>query len=225
MSEIRNESTRQTKDTKTEIRGQAVFAMLKGESIKLVSERFGVCRGTLYQLRRRVINAVCREIENPNERKTLAQNRLPADKENKAVRLCERYPTLSSYQISRKLQHLEDEEVNPKTIQRIRQRNSLPRVPKRPPPASKAHRLTSDEKLFVRQKIKDKLFLGGERLAWDLQNQYGISISPSTAKRIKPKHLAGISPTAAKTEMVFLSKKSSAPVVARRPDGKGNSDR
>lgn len=65
MSEIKNESARQTKDTKTEIRVQAVFAMLKGESIKLVAERFGMCRGILYQLRRQVINAIRREIENP----------------------------------------------------------------------------------------------------------------------------------------------------------------
>lgn len=117
MGEIRNESTRQTKDSKIEIRLQAVFAMLKGESIKLVSERFGVCRVTLYQLRRRAINAVRRQIENPIERKTLAHNHLPADKENKAAGLCERHPTLSSYQISRKLQQLENEAVNPKTLQ------------------------------------------------------------------------------------------------------------
>lgn len=162
--------SRQTKDTKTEIRLQAVFGMLKGESIKSVSERFGVCRSTLYQLRRRAINAVRREIENPTKRKTSAHNRLPMDKDNKVLRLCERHPALSSYQISRKFQLLENQEVNPKTIQRIRKRNCLPRVPKRAVPHFKAHRLAVDEKTFIRQKIKDKLFLGGERLAWDLQN-------------------------------------------------------
>jgi transposase InsO family protein len=207
MSEIRNQSIRQTKDTKIDIRVQAVFAMLKGESIKLVSERFGVCRNTLYQLRRRVINAVCREIENPIERKTLAHNRLPADKENKAVRLCERHPTLSSYQISRKLQQLENEAVNPKTIQRIRKQYSLPRISKRPPPTFKAHRFSVAEKTFIRQKIKEKLYLGGARLAWDLQNQYGISISSSTAKRVKQSILREINPPLPKPNWCFYERR------------------
>lgn len=206
MNEIGNQSARQTEDTKTEIRVQAVFAMFKGESIRSVFERFGICRSTLYQLRKRAINAVRREIENPNQRKTPAHNRLPADKENKVVRLCERHPTLSSYRISKKIHQLENETINPKTIQRIRKRNSLPRVPKRPPPASKAHRLTADEKLLVREKVKDKLFLGGERLAWDLQNQYGIGISPSTAKRIKQNILREINPPLPKPNWHFYER-------------------
>jgi hypothetical protein len=110
---------------------------------------------------------------------------LPIETENKVVRLGERYPTLSSYRISQKLQQLENKTVNPRTIQRLRKRLSLPRVPQRRTPTFKACRFAADEKLFIRQKIKEKLFLGGKRLAWDLQNQCGIRISSSTAKRVK----------------------------------------
>lgn len=145
-----SKTSKQSKDTKTEIRVQAVFAMLKGESIKSVSERFGICRSTLYQLHRRAIIAVRCEIENPTKRKAPAHNRLLANKENKAVKLCERHPSLSSYRISRKLQQLENETVSPKTIQRIRKCLSLPRVPKRPIPTFKAHRFSVTEKTFIR---------------------------------------------------------------------------
>jgi len=127
MKEKIKEIDKQSKDTKTEIRVQAVFAMLKGDGIRSVSERFRVCRNTLYQLRRRAAAAIRREIEIPIEKKCSAHNRLPTNKENKVVRLCERHPTLSSYRISKKLSQLENETVNPKTIQRIRKRNSLPR--------------------------------------------------------------------------------------------------
>jgi hypothetical protein len=107
MRQKASKTNKQSKDNKTEIQAQAGFEMLKGESMKSVSEKFGICRNKLYQLRKRAINAVRREIENPAKRKTPAHNRLPTDKENKAVRLCELHPTLSSYRISRKLRQLE----------------------------------------------------------------------------------------------------------------------
>lgn len=199
-------AAKQSKDNKTEFQVQAVFAMLKGESVGEVSERFSICRSTVYQLRRRAIIAVRREIENPPKRKTPAHNRLPTDKENKAVRLSERHPSLSSYQICRKLQQFENETVSPKTIQRIRKRHSLPRISKRPLPTFKAHRLSDTEKTFIRQKIKEKLFLGGERLAWDLQNQYGIRSSPSTVKRIKQNILREINPLPLKPNWCFYQR-------------------
>ncbi len=206
MKEKTSEINKQSKDNKTEIRVQAVFAMLKGEGIRSVSERFGVCRDTLYQLRRRAIAAVRREIEIPIERKCPAHNRLSIETENKVVRLCERHPTLSSYRVSKKLRQLENETVNPKTIQRIRKRHSLPRIPKRPPPTFKAHRLTIAEKTFIRQKIKEKLFLGGERLAWDLRNRDGIVISASTAKRIKQNILRELNPSPPKPNWHFYER-------------------
>ncbi len=79
---------KQTKDTKIEIRVQAAFAMLKGEGVRSVSESFGICRSSLYQLRRRTIAAVRREIENSAKRKNPAHNRTCGERENKIVRLC-----------------------------------------------------------------------------------------------------------------------------------------
>jgi transposase InsO family protein len=51
------------------------------------------------------------------------------------------------------------------------------------------------------------LFLGGERLAWDLRNQYGIDISASTAKRIKRQILQEISPPRAKPFWQFYERR------------------
>lgn len=206
MKEKTSEAGEQSKDTKTEIPVQAVFAMLKGESIKLVSERFGICRSLLYKLPRRTIVAVRCEIEIPIERKCPAHNRLPIEMENKVVKLCERHSTLSSYRVSKKLHQLENETVKPKTIQRIRKRHSLPRVAKRPPPTFKAHRLSVAEKTFIRQKIKEKLFLGGEGLAWDLRNRDRIVISASTAKRIKQNILRELNPSPPKPNWHFYER-------------------
>lgn len=185
---------------------RALFLMLAGKSVAAVSQEFKICRTSLYRLRRRATNAVRREIERPVERKSPVHNRLPIGKENKVMKWCERHPTLSSYRVSEKLSQLEDQTINPKTIQRIRKRHSLPRVPKKSIPTFKAHRFSVAEKTFIRQKIKEKLFLGGERLAWDLQNQYGISISPSTAKRIKQNILREITPPPLKPNWCFYER-------------------
>ena len=185
---------------------RAVFLMLAGKSGAAVSQEFKICRTSLYCLRRRATAAVRREIECPVEKKSPAYNRLPPDKENKVVKWCERHPSLSSYRVSKKLSQIENQTVNPKTIQRIRKRYSLPCVPKRPTPTFKAHRFSVAEKTFIRQKIKEKMFLGGERPAWDLQNQYGISISPSTAKRIKQNILREITPPPLKPKWCFYQR-------------------
>lgn len=206
MKKIESKKSKQSKDNKIENQVQAVFALLKGASVKVVSERFEICRGSLYKLRRRAVDAVRREIENPTTKKKPAHNRLNQEKENKVVSLCERHPTLSSFQICQKLQQFENETVNPRTIQRIRKRHSLPRVAKRPPPTFKAHRFTAGENLRIRQKIKEKLFLGGERLAWDIQNQSGIKISPSTAKRIKRQILFEMNPPPPKPKWHFYER-------------------
>lgn len=53
------------------------------------------------------------------------------------------------------------------------------------------------------------MFLGGERLAWDLQNQYGIRISPSTAKRIKQSILREFNPPSPKPNWHFYQRNHS----------------
>jgi len=182
---------------------RAVFLMLAGKSVAAVSEEFKICRTTLYSLRRRARDAVRREIENPVKNKKPARNRTPQEKEDKVVRLCQRHPILSSYRISQKFQQTENETITPRTVQRIRKRYSLPRVPQRPTPTFKAHRFTDGEKLIIRQTIKDKMFLGGERLSWDIRNQHGISISPSTTKRIKRSILLELNPPPPKPNWRF----------------------
>ncbi len=72
-----------------------------------------------------------------------------------------------------------------RTIQRVRQRLRLPRLPKRASPQRTAKRLSSAAKRKASALIRAKPYLGPQRLSWDLQNQYDISISPSTMKRIK----------------------------------------
>jgi transposase InsO family protein len=206
MNRIESQSSKQSKDSKTELRIQATFALLKGESVKTVSAKFGICRNSLYKLRARAIDAVRREIENPTKIKS-AHNRLLKKTEEDVVKWCRRCPTLSSDLISRKLKTAEEVTVNPRTIQRIRRRYNLPRIPKRAAPISKSNRLTAQEKLFIRRYIKDKLFLGGDRLAWDLQNRYRIKISRSTAKRIKRNILCELNPRPPKPKWQFYERK------------------
>ncbi len=173
---------------------RAVFLMLAGRSVAAVSEQFKICRTNLCKLRRRATDAVRREIERPAKNKNYGHNRTPQKKGDKIVRLCQRHPTFSSYRISRKFQQTENEPVNPRTVQRIRKRHLLPRFPQRSAPAFKTHRFTAEEKKVVRQYIKEMLYLGGERLAWDIRHRYEIAISPSTAKRIKRNILLEINP-------------------------------
>jgi putative transposase len=109
-------------------------------------------------------------------------NRLPEEKEQRIKVLSQRSPTLSSYQVSASLA---PDSPSPRTIQRVRQRLRLPRLRKRAAPSFKAHRFTDGEKHLIRKIVETKLYLGPYRLAWDLQNQYGMRISPSTVRRVK----------------------------------------
>jgi transposase InsO family protein len=61
----------------------------------------------------------------------------------------------------------------------------LPRLKKRNTPSFKAHRLTGNERRLIRETVEAKLHLGPYRLAWDLQNRHGLSVSPSTVRRVK----------------------------------------
>ena len=88
---------------------RAVFLMLAGENVAEVSEEFKICRTGLYKLRRRATDAVRREIERPTKNKNPGHNRIPQEKEDKIVRLCQRHTALSSYGISRKFQQPENE--------------------------------------------------------------------------------------------------------------------
>jgi transposase InsO family protein len=89
---------------------------------------------------------------------------------------------LSSYQLS---ELLAPDSPGPRTVQRVRKRLRLPRLRKRDAPSLKAHRFSHNERQLIRRTVEAKLYLGPHRLAWDLQNQYGLIISPSTVRRVK----------------------------------------
>ncbi len=109
-------------------------------------------------------------------------NRLSPEQEQKVVSLCQRYPTASSYQVH---QRLGSDAPTPRTIQRVRARRGIARVPKRAPPSVRARRLPQRVRRRARQVIKQKPHLGPERIAWDLQNGEHMQISPSSVKRLK----------------------------------------
>ena len=56
--------------------------------------------------------------------------------------------------------------------------NALPR-------AGTPSALSAETKQIIRHAIEHTPYLGSERLAWDLQNQHHLQISPSTVKRLK----------------------------------------
>lgn len=98
------------------------------------------------------------------------------------VSLCERYPTWSSSQIH---QRLGVQAPSARTIQRLRERRGLARLPKRAPPVAPARSLAWQDVECARHLIRQRWHLGPERLAWDLRNGQDIQISSSTIKRLK----------------------------------------
>jgi transposase-like protein len=156
---------------KEERRLLAVLALLKGEPTAQVCQQYNICRSDLYKYRRRALAAIRSAMKDKRRGPRHPANRLPEEKEQRIKVLSQRSPTLSSYQIS---ESLAPGSPSPRTIQRVRKRLRLPRLKKRNAPSFKAHRFTDDEKQLIRKTIEVKLYLGPYRLAWDLQNQYGL---------------------------------------------------
>jgi hypothetical protein len=148
-------------------RVQAVLALFRGEPVAKVSKQHRVCRSDLYKFHRRVLTALHQALDDQPRGPKWPHNRLDPAREQLIARLCQRHPTWSSYQVSR---GLGAGAPTPRTIQRVRRRLGLPRLPKRSSSRGGARRLSS---------------LGPERLAWDLQHRWGMVISPSTMKRFK----------------------------------------
>lgn len=171
-----------TDNEESAIRLQAVLALLRGEPATQVSAQFGICRSNLYKLRSRALGAMQQALSNRKRGPRIPHNKLEVEKQEAIKSLCERHPTLSSYQVRERLQM---DARSPRTIQRVRKRLDLPRLRKRAAPSFKAHRFTDGEKQLIRKTVESKLYLGPYRLAWDLQNQYGVRISPSTVRRFK----------------------------------------
>lgn len=169
-------------DQQLEQRFNAVVALLAGESVESVQEKSGLSRSSLYKFKARAVSALHEALRDRPKGTNAPHNRTDEPKEEIIKSTCERHPTLSSYQIA---ERLGEHASHPRTIQRLRKRLSLARLPKRDKPSFKAHRFTEKEKEIVREKVKSKLFLGGQRLAWDIRNEHGLEISPSTTKRVK----------------------------------------
>jgi hypothetical protein len=172
-------------------RVQAVLALLRGVPVAQVAERYRICRSDLYKFRRRAQGAIAQALYEKSRGPQRPHNRLDEERERAVIALCQRYSTFSARQIARKCG---TDAPSLRPIQRIRQRHRLGRFPKRAPPSAPARRLTPREKKRAWKTLHDKLHLGPERLAWDLQNGTGIAVSPCTMKRLKEKRRLALRP-------------------------------
>jgi transposase-like protein len=153
-----------------EHRLQAVLALLGGEPVPQVMARFGMGRSILYKWRHRALQALQRALTDHRPWPQCPHNRLSPEREHPLVELAQRHPTWSAAQIHAKAG---PEAPSPRTIQRLRHRCQLPRLPKRPAPRLPARRLADEVKAEARRLIEVKPWLGPERLAWELM-QYAM---------------------------------------------------
>jgi hypothetical protein len=174
-----------------ERRVQAVLALFRGVSVAEVSTQYRMGRSALYKFRARGLMAMREALSDRPRGPKRPHNRLAPHREESVVACCQRHPTLSSYQIH---QRLGADAPSPRTIQRVRERHRMARVPKRAPPTGPCRRLPSAAKERAAQLIQEKWHLGPERIAWDLQNGEDLQISPSTIKRLKRQIHEAISP-------------------------------
>ena len=191
---------------KEERRLQGVLALLAGQPVATVCHHYHLCRSDLYKFKRRALEALREAMADRPRGPRQPPRRLVAEQEQEIKAVCERHPTFSSYQVARALSS-SSSAPTPRTIQRLRHRLHLPRLPKRAAPCSPAHRFSADEQQLITETVRAKFYLGPYRLAWDLRNQHGLSVSPSTMKRRKRAIKEEINPT-------------SAPVVWRRYERK-----
>jgi transposase InsO family protein len=165
-----------------EHRLQAVLALLGGEPVPDVTARFGMGRSILYQWRHRALTARQGALTDHRLGPQCPAHRLSPAQAHPLVELAQRHPTWSAAQIRAQAGPVAP---SPRTIQRLRHRYALPRLPKRPAPCRPARLLTWQVKQEARRLIEAKPELGPERLAWELQHVAQIQISPATLKRMK----------------------------------------
>ena len=188
---------------KREQRVQAVLALLRGEPVAQVAVRFAISRSDLYKFRGRALKAMRDALADQRRGPKKPHNRLDGDREQHVMSLCARHPTRSSYRVR---EQLGSDAPSARTIQRIRARHGIARVPKRAPPSTPARRLSKRTMQRARHVIKEKPHLGPERLAWDLQNREHIRISPSTVKRLKRHMREALYPPAPSPEWRFYER-------------------
>jgi putative transposase len=176
------ETTPQPTRPRWEHRLQAILALLGGEPVPQVTARFGMGRSILYKWRHRALHALQSALTDHRPGPQSPHNRLSPEREQPLVALAQRHPTWSAAQIHA---HAGAEAPSPRTIQRLRHRCALPRLPKRPAPRRPARRLEVEVKEEAGRFIEAKPWLGPERLAWELRNVAQRQISPATIKRMK----------------------------------------
>ena len=167
-----------------EHRLHAVLALFKGEKASAVSTSFGICRSDLYKLRTRALAALREALKDHHRGPKRPDNRLGDDREQQIIASCQRHPTRSSYHIQEKLG---SDAPSARTIQRVRKRNGIARLPKRVPPSASARQVPEQVLKRVRYLLKLRPHLGPERVVWDLRNSEQLEISASMVKRLKRK--------------------------------------
>ena len=165
--------------------------MLQGQPATYVQRQYHVCRSDLYKFKRRALAALRTAVADHKKGPRTPANKLSVEKERQIQRICERYPTWSSYQVHR---HGGTEAPCPRTIQRVRQRCGRPRVPKRALPRQPRKRFSAADQYLIKETVQTKLYLGPLRLAWDVQNQHGFRISASTVRPVKHRILMALHP-------------------------------
>jgi transposase InsO family protein len=177
--------------SKEERRLPAVMALFRGDTASQVSTTFDICRSDLYKFRKRALIAMRAALKDHPRGPQHAHNRLEANQEQQVVALCQRHPTHSSYQVQKTLGA---DAPCARTIQRIRARHHMARLPKRAPPSAPARRIPEPVMKRARYLLKLRPHLGPERVVWDLHNGEQLKISTSTIKRLKRKMHAALHP-------------------------------
>jgi transposase InsO family protein len=188
---------------------EAVLALLRGEPGQQVAERFRMARSDLYKFRARALQAVRQALREQPRGPKRPHNRLSAEREQVVVKNLDQHPTWSARQLH---EHLGDEAPHPRTIDRIRRRHGLTRQLKRPAPTRSVARFTPEVKTQARHLIVSKAERGPHRLAWDLRNAQGITMSPTTMKRLKravrlETDLSPVAPLAPTANWLFYERK------------------
>jgi Winged helix-turn helix len=144
-----------------EHRLQAVLALLSGEQASDVSARFGICRSDLYKFRTRALTAMREALKDHPPGPKRPYNRLSEAREQQVIASCQRYPTQSSYQVQEKLG---SDAPSARTIQRVRKRHGIARLPKRAPPIAPARRIPEQVMQHARYILKLRPHLGPGRI-------------------------------------------------------------
>jgi transposase InsO family protein len=165
-----------------EHRLQAVLALLRGEQASDVSTRFGICRSDLYKFRTRALTAIREALTDHPRGPKRPANRISDAREQQIMAVCQRHPTGSSSQVQQKLG---SDTPSARTIQRVRARHGMARLPKRASPSAPARRIPGPVMKRARYLLKLRPHLGPERVVWDLRHGEQLEISASTVKRLK----------------------------------------